>query len=58
MVASHESVEQIVKILLKYVEKDLAHQIVRELYCNVKGNKSLMDTLLRVKEVLHEEELS
>lgn len=54
MVASHESVEQIVEIMLKHIDKKLAHQMVRELYHKVKGNKSLLDTLLRVSMRLHE----
>jgi hypothetical protein len=54
MVASHESVEQIVKILLKYLDRKLAHRMVRELYHKVNGNKSLMETLLRVTEKLHD----
>lgn len=54
MVASHESVEQIVTVLLKYLDKKLARKMVRELYHKVNGNKSLMETLLRVNEKLHD----
>lgn len=54
MVASHESVEQMVEILLKYIDKNKARKMVREMYHKVKGNQSLMETLVRMNERLHE----
>lgn len=54
MVASKESVEQMVQILLKYMDKKKAHKMVREMYHKVKGNQSVMETLLRLNEKLHE----
>jgi hypothetical protein len=56
MVASHEAVEQIVTILLKHAGKKKARLLVRDLYHNVKGNQSLMQTLCRVAEHLEHSE--
>jgi hypothetical protein len=59
MVASHDTVEQMLRIILKYVDKKTAHHMVRDLYQNVNGNKSIMETLLRLRveltQMLHDE---
>jgi hypothetical protein len=54
MVASHEAVEQIVEILVKHIGVCASRKMVRDLYHNVKGNQSLMQTLVRVAEHLEE----
>ena len=52
-----KSIEQIVKILLKHIpNKKKARAFVRELYHDVEGNKSVMETLMRVAQRLEEEE--
>lgn len=56
MVASHDTIEQIVKIVLKYVDKKTACRMARELYCKVQGNKSTTDTFRRLVESLEEME--
>jgi hypothetical protein len=56
MVASHTTVEQIAKIVLKYVDKKTARRMVRDLYCHVKGNQSTVDTFRRLSEILENEE--
>ena len=48
MVASHEAVEQIVDIMLKHISVCVARKMIRDLYHNVSGNQSLMQTLVRV----------
>jgi hypothetical protein len=56
MVASVKSIEQMVQILLRYNDKKKARALVRELYHEVEGSKSLMETLMRVAQRLEEEE--
>jgi hypothetical protein len=56
MVASTSSIEQMVRIILKHVDKKKARALVRELYHNVKGNKSVMETLMLLAQRLEEEE--
>ena len=41
--ASHETVEQMVKVLLKYVDKETAIKLARDLHNHVRGNKSVVD---------------
>jgi hypothetical protein len=54
MVTSHEAVAQIVQIMLQHVEIKVARKMVRHLYHDVKGNQSIMQTLLRVAQLLEE----
>jgi hypothetical protein len=56
MVASHQTVSKIIKVLLKYVDRKTARRIAHDFYCHVPGNKSVMDTFRRIVEELHEEE--
>jgi cytochrome c-type biogenesis protein CcmH/NrfF len=56
MVASHQTVDKIIKVLLKYVDRETAHKLARDLYCHVKGNQSVIDTFRRIAERLLEEE--
>ena len=48
MVASHRTIDQIVTILLKYMRKDKALLLARDLYQHVETNKSVNDTFKRV----------
>jgi len=52
MVASRASVDQIIKVLLKHLERKKALQIARDLHNRVEGSKSLTETLARVAESL------
>jgi hypothetical protein len=54
MVASHEAVEQIVEIIIRHVGICAARKMIRDLYHNVKGSQSLMQTLVRVVEHMEE----
>jgi hypothetical protein len=54
MVASHPTVEGIVNVLLKYIDKRTALRIARDLYKNVPGNKSVTDTFKRLTDTLAE----
>jgi 16S rRNA C1402 N4-methylase RsmH len=56
MVASHTTVEQIIKIILKYIDIKTARRMARDLYCHVNGNKSTMDTFRRLSEILEDME--
>jgi hypothetical protein len=56
MVASHDTTEHIVKIVLKYIDIKTARRMVRDLYCHVKGNQSTVDTFRRIAEKLEEME--
>ena len=56
MVASHETVEQMVKVLLKYVDKETAIKLARDLHNHVRGNKSVVDTFKRIAEKLVEDD--
>lgn len=57
MVASRTTTEQIVKILLKYVDRKTAIKLARDLLHNhVRGNQSVVDTFGRIVEYLHGEE--
>lgn len=48
MVTSHRTVEQIITILLKYVDKKTALRMSRDLYQRVEGNKSVHETFHRI----------
>jgi hypothetical protein len=56
MVASKSTTEQIVKILLKYVDRKTAIKLARDLHNHVRGNQSVVDTFGRIVEYLHGEE--
>jgi hypothetical protein len=56
MVAGKTTTEQIVKILLKYVDRKTAIKLARDLHNHVKGNQSVVDTFGRIVEYLHGEE--
>jgi hypothetical protein len=56
MVASHSTIEEIIKIVLKYIDKKTARRMARDLYCNVKGNQSTTDTFRRLSESLEDME--
>ena len=56
MVASTQSIEQMASIILKHIDKKQARAMVRELYHRVKGNQSVMQTLLHLAQRLEEEE--
>jgi hypothetical protein len=56
MVASHDTVEQIAKIVLKYIDIKIARRMARDLYCHVKGNQSTTDTFRRLAEHLEDME--
>jgi hypothetical protein len=56
MVASYDTVDAIIKVFLKYVDKKTAIRMARDLYNHVHGNKSVTDTFLRIVERLLEEE--
>lgn len=48
MVTSRRTVDQIITVLLKYVDKDTALKIARDLYQQVDGNKSVHETFHRI----------
>jgi hypothetical protein len=56
MVASRTTTEQIIRILLKYVDKKTAIKLARDLHNHVRGNQSVVDTFGRIVERLHDEE--
>jgi hypothetical protein len=56
MVASTKAVDQIIKIMLKYVDKKTALRMARELYNHVDGSKSVTDTFHRIATRLVEED--
>lgn len=54
MVASRTTVDQVIRIILKYVDKKTAIKMARDLHNHVKGNQSVVDTFGRIVERLHE----
>lgn len=56
MVASHQTVEHIVKIMLKYMDRKTAVKMAREIYTHVKGNQSVTQTFHRIVQELVEDE--
>jgi hypothetical protein len=56
MVANQKTVDQIIKILLKHMDRKKAKCIGRDLYGHVSGSKSVTDTFRRIVEKLEEEE--
>jgi hypothetical protein len=55
-VASKATIEQIIRILLKYVDKKTALRLARDLHNHVQGNKNVVDTFRRIVEELVEME--
>jgi hypothetical protein len=56
MVASHQTVAGLVKIMLKYMDKKTALRMARDIYNHVKGNQSVTQTFHRIVEELVEQE--
>jgi hypothetical protein len=56
VVASRSTVEQIVAIMLRHVDKETALRMAREIYCRVRGNASVTQTFHRIVEELVEHE--
>lgn len=56
MVASKSTVEQIVKIMLKYMDRKTALKMAREIVTHVRGNASVTQTFHRIVEELVERE--
>jgi hypothetical protein len=56
LVASKATIEQIIRILLKYVDKKTALRLARDLHNHVQGNKNVVDTFRRIVEELVEME--
>lgn len=56
MVENKATVDAIVKILLKRLDKEAAHRMARDLYSHVHGTKSLTDMFLRIAKKLEEDE--
>jgi hypothetical protein len=54
MVASLSTVEHIVKIMLKYIDKKSALRMARDIHNHVKGNQSVTQTFKRIVEELVE----
>jgi 16S rRNA C1402 N4-methylase RsmH len=54
MVASQATVEQIVKIMLKYMDHKTAVKMARDVYAHVKGNQSVTQTFHRIVQELVE----
>ena len=52
MVTSNKTITKIVEVLLKYVDRDTAIKIARDLHNEVPGNKSVIDTFARVVEYI------
>jgi hypothetical protein len=48
MVASHDVIDQIVKIILKYVDRKTAIKMAREIHNRVHGNQSVTETFSRI----------
>lgn len=48
MVAAHKTIDQMISVFLKYVDKETALKIARDLYQHVEGNKSVHDTFHRI----------
>ena len=56
MVASRETVDKIIEVFLKYMDRREAKRLAHDLYCHVPGNKSVTDTFRRIVERLEEED--
>ena len=57
MGASKTTVDQIIKVMLKHVDRKTALKISRDLHNKVSGNRSVVETFARIAEQLaHMEE--
>jgi transcription elongation factor GreA-like protein len=56
MAASHQAVEHMVKIMLKYMDRKDALRMARDIYSHVKGNQSMTETFHRIVEELIDRE--
>jgi hypothetical protein len=56
MAASKATTEQIIKVLLTYLDRKTAIKLARDLHNHVKGNQSVVDTFSRIVQHLHDEE--
>jgi hypothetical protein len=56
MVASHDTVGQIVRIMLKHMDRKAALKMAREIHNHVRGNASVTQTFKRIVEELIERE--
>jgi hypothetical protein len=56
MVTSHKTVDQMIKIILRHVPKKVAQRMVRDLYHEVQGSKSVMATFALLAQELHTDE--
>jgi hypothetical protein len=58
VVASKATVDQVIKIMLKYIDRKTAIRMARDLHNQVKGNQSVVETFSRIAErlALHDEE--
>jgi hypothetical protein len=54
MVASKSTTDQIIRIILKYVDRKTAIKMARDLHNHVKGNQSVVDTFGRIVERLYD----
>lgn len=54
MAASKTTVDQIIRIILKYVDQKTAIRMARDLHNHVKGNASVVSTFGRIVVRLHE----
>jgi hypothetical protein len=54
MVANHPTIDAMINVLLKYIDKRTALRIARDMYKNVPGNKSVTDTFKRLTDTLAE----
>jgi transcription elongation factor GreA-like protein len=54
MIANLKTVEHIVKIMLKYMDKKSALRMAREIHNHVKGNQSVTQIFKRIVEELVE----
>jgi hypothetical protein len=47
MVASQNTIEEIIRVILKHVDRDTAHAIIHDLQ-KIDGNKSFRDTIKKI----------
>ncbi len=56
MAASKQTVDEIIKILLKHVDRKTAIRLTRDLHNHVKSNLSVVETFRRIAERLVEKD--
>lgn len=56
MVASKKTVEHVVRIMLKYIDRKTALRMARDVHNHVAGNSSITETFKRIVERLIEED--